>query len=90
MTDRALFDSMYGRANAFYKSLGGCASTHPLWLGAEMPHWFFVFILQHNTLLFVLHRATGARNTRFGNLDQGKTEEKNSAIKNLFERQLAK
>jgi hypothetical protein len=50
-----MYVSMYERANAFYKSLGGCPSTHPLWLGAEMPHWFFIFILQHNTLLIALH-----------------------------------
>ncbi len=50
-----MYVSMYGRANAFYKSLGECPSTHPLWLGSELPHWFFIFILQHNTLLNALH-----------------------------------
>lgn len=60
MTDLydSMYDSMYERANAFYKSLGECPSTHPLWLGAEMPNWFFLFLLQHNTLIFVLRCAT--------------------------------
>jgi hypothetical protein len=52
------YDEMYSNANAFYKTFGG-EDTHPLWLGPEMPHYFFVFILQYCTLVTVLKATTG-------------------------------
>jgi hypothetical protein len=52
------YEEMYSSANAFYKTLGG-EDTHPLWLGPEMPHYFFVFILQYCTLLIVLEATNG-------------------------------
>ena len=46
-------DAMYDRANAFYKALGR-EGAHPLWLGRELPRWFFVFLLQYCTLVHCL------------------------------------
>jgi hypothetical protein len=54
------YEEMYNRANAFYKTFGD-EDTHPLWLGPEMPHYFFVFILRYCTLLIVLGTTTATR-----------------------------
>ena len=48
-----MYGPMYLRANEFYKTLGDLES-HPLWLGSDLPHWFFVFILRYCTLIHVL------------------------------------
>jgi hypothetical protein len=50
-----MYDQMYARANAFYHTLGS-EETHPLWLGVDMPHYFFIFLLQYCTLLTVLRK----------------------------------
>lgn len=47
------FKTMYESANAFYKTLGN-EQTHALWLGEEMPEYFFIFLLRYCTLLHTL------------------------------------
>lgn len=48
-----MYEQMYDRANSFYRSLGD-EQTHQLWLGEELPHYFFVFLLRYCTLMYAL------------------------------------